>query len=200
MTAVLAVAPPRGWTWRFRVGPPGSLLYVATLSVIGVALEFSSRSSDLWGAALLWLLVGSVWLVRFGIAVSRDPATTLRAGGRWLGVPLAFAVAIALMWSRVAFDARRELSRPALDTIAADFSGGRATQRDWVGLYPVIDYQITGNGFRFAVAEGIFDRHGYAYSTTGQPILTDANFSPVWTGARFQSIGGGWWYWTETWD
>ncbi len=180
--------------WRFRLGPPGALTYAATIVVIAAALEASSRGSDIWEIALLWLLIGGVWADRLGIALSGGHlGRTLRAWPRWLGIPLAFALAITVMWSRALFDPRRELSRAAFDAVARDLNAGQVTHHRWIGLYPTLEYQRTANGFRFVVADGVFDRHGYAYAANGEPILTEANVSPEWTGlgsSRSAADGG----------
>ncbi len=41
-------------------------------------------------------------------------------------------------------------------------------------------------------------RIGFAYSTTGQPASLDD--SPLWCCDSYESIGGGWWIWTQEWD
>jgi hypothetical protein len=77
---------------------------------------------------------------------------------------------------------------------------GGSIKRDCVGLYAIGEPEVTADGFRFVIDDSGLSRRGFAYSAAGEPELTESNYSPLWTGTQFQSIGGGWWYWTEGWD
>jgi hypothetical protein len=98
------------------------------------------------------------------------------------------------------FDARLALSRGAMDQLAVEVMAGGPTNRGWVGLYNVGDVERTANGFRFVVDDSALYRIGFAYAAAGEPELTDDNYSPLWTGATLESVGGGWWFWSEEWD
>jgi hypothetical protein len=84
--------------------------------------------------------------------------------------------------------------------MAAEVAAGGSTDRGWVGLYNVGEVERTANGLRFVLDDSLLSRHGFAYSQGGEPELTEANYSPLWTGSWFEPIGGGWWIWWEEWD
>ena len=56
------------------------------------------------------------------------------------------------------------------------------------------------NAVRFVIDDSGLYRLGFAYAPDGERKLTEANYSPLWTPATVESIGDGWWSWSESWD
>jgi hypothetical protein len=168
-----------------------------------VTFEAASRESlaTLLLAAPIWLAVGTVWLLRFAVAASRARLRmTAAEWTRWLIIPLATNLVFLLTVSDGLFAVRLAASRDAMEQLAADRTAGRSWSPGWIGLYHVSDLEPTANGFRFVVDDSALYRLGFAYSANGEPELTEENFSPLWTGAQLEAIGGGWWFWSEAWD
>ena len=188
---------------RTRVGPPGLLSILITAAAILLALDTNSRMSwtGFFLTALVWLVLAGAWFLRLIAAVAsggwRLPPTEWV---RWLVIPAALAVVFAITRTDAVFDARFSLSRGALDAMAADVMAGGAPGDGWVGLYNITEIERTANGFRFVIDDSGLGRVGFAYSPDGDPELSDDNFSPLWTGATFQPMGGPWWVWWEEWD
>jgi hypothetical protein len=97
-------------------------------------------------------------------------------------------------------DARYLASRPAMDEMAADVMRGGSTDLGWVGLFFPPAIERTANGVRFVVDEGVFQRHGYAYSPSGPPEWSEENHSPIWSPISVEPVSDGWWLWVDTWD
>ena len=173
--------------------------------MIAIVIALDADSRDSFGALLIavpiWFLLAGVWFVRFVVALGRDGSRmSVAHWARWLMIPIAMGLVFLLTRTDALFDARLSLSRGAMDVMAADVMAGGSTDRGWVGLYDVGVVERTANGFRFVVDEGWLSRQGFAYSPDGEPSLTEENYSPLWTGASLEAIGGGWWYWSEAWD
>jgi hypothetical protein len=185
------------------MGPPRVLFGVATTLAILMALDANSRQAlvMLLIAAPLWLIVAATWLVGFLVVARR---TRLRMSvadwARWVVIPVAMGLVFLLTRSHMLFDARLSLSRPALDEMAADVMAVGPTDRGWVGLYDVGTVEPTANGVRFVVDDSALYRFGLAYARDGEPELTEANYSPLWSSTGLKPLGGGWWLWTEEWD
>jgi len=119
---------------------------------------------------------------------------------RWLLVPVVMGSVFLITRTDTLFDARLALSRSAMDQMASQVMAGGSTDRGWVGLYNVGEVERTANGLRFVVDDSGLYRLGFAYSTDGEPTLTEDNYSPLWTGPWYEPLGGGLWLWTEAWD
>lgn len=203
MTGWIRPAPGPAGPSRWRVGPPGKLFSLATAVAIVIAVEASSRASLVTNliAAPVWLVIAGAWVMRFAVAASR---TRLRMPiahwTRWLVIPVAMGLVFFLARTDVLFDTRLALSRGAMDQMAADVMAGGPADRGWVGLYHVGEVERTANGLRFVVDDSGLYRLGFAWSPDGEPQLTEDNYSPLWTGATFEPVGGGWWLWSEAWD
>jgi hypothetical protein len=183
--------------------PPGVLFYLATAVAIVITLDANSRKSlgMFIIAATIWLVIAAVWLGRFALALSRsEPPMSLLQWARWLSLPFAMGLMVLVTRTDAPFDARLALSRGAMDEMAAEVISGDSAHPSWVGMYAVTELERTANGVRFVVDDSGLVRRGFAYSPEGEPELSEANYSPLWTGATFEPVGGGWWMWTETWD
>jgi hypothetical protein len=203
VTGVDAPGPVPARPSRWRVSPPGVLFYLATATAIVIALDASSRGSlgTYLIAAPIWFVIAAAWLVRFGMAAARTRLRMPTAHWtRWLMIPVAMGLAFLVTRTDVLFDTRLALSRGAMDQMAADVMAGGSADRGWVGLYDVGEVERTANGLRFVIDDSGLYRLGFAYSPDGEPRLTQDNYSPLWTGATFEPVGGGWWLWSEAWD
>jgi hypothetical protein len=185
-------------------GPPIPL-FIATLVGVGLALDGSSRESLftvlLAGVVSLGVLI--VWLPRFLSAVGRARGRlTASKWAGWLAIPLLIGTVFAVSLTEGPSDARLSMSRGALDAMAADVLAGGSTDRGWVGLYAVGRVDLTENGLRFVVNDSTLGRWGFAYSTSGEPVFIDdeEEQAGLWTGAWFDSVGAGWFRWTQEWD
>ena len=203
MTAVVSPAPARSSPWRRAVGPPGILFYLAAGIAIVIALDANSRMSFITFmiAGPIWFVIAAVWLGRFAWTVSHIQGQMAIADQvRWLVIPAAMLVVFLVTRTDAPFQTRLDLSRGALDEMAAGVMAGGTTERGWVGLYNIGEVERTANGLRFEVDDSWLYRLGFAYSAEGEPKLTEDNYSPLWAGTGIRSIGGGWWLWTEEWD
>jgi hypothetical protein len=183
--------------------PPGRVFFLVTFIAIVLAIDANSReslSTAFLFALPLWVGLALVWLYRFVAAVRSGVRIGPADWVRWLAVPLAMGAVFLLTRTSFFIDARYEASRPGMDEMAADIMSGGTTERGWVGLYFPTAIERTANGVRFVVDEGIFQRHGYAYSPNGPPEWSEENFSPVFYPFSVQPLGDGWWLWVEAWD
>ena len=186
-------------------GPPGLALTAFAVAAVLLALDGSSRRSlgVMLLSAPLWLGVAVVWLLRFLAAANaarwRFPVSVW---ARWAFIPVALGAVSIVAFTEVPFEARLALSRGAMDQMAAEVAAGGSANRGWVGLYDTGTVLRTENGVRFVVDDSSLGRWGFAYSTSGEPIFIDdeEEDAGLWTGAWFESIGGGWWKWTQAWD
>ena len=121
---------------------------------------------------------------------------------RWLAILLIMGAAFLVTRTDYLADLRLSLSRPAMNDLATDVMSGDTGHHGWVGLYDVGKVDLTENGFRFVVADSGLSRWGLAYSPAAEPIFIDdeEEDAGLWTEPRFESIGDGWWRWTEGWD
>lgn len=203
MTATAGWPPAEVRTRRSRGGPPGVVSYLATAVAILIAVDASSRDS-LWmfliGAAV-WVAIAVVWVTRFARAASRSELRRpLATWVRWMAIPLVMGIVFVIGLSGMLFDARFDMSRGALDQMAAEVMAGGQTQRGWVGLYDIGEVERLENGLRFVVDDSGLYRFGFAYSPDGEPAQSTVENYGLWTGAWFEPLGGGWWLWTEAWD
>jgi hypothetical protein len=203
MTALAGPAPLPARRHRWRGGPPGILFYVATIAGAVLALDANSRGSlgALLLAVPLWLALAVVWLIRFVTAARR---TRLRMSAtdwfRWLAIPIVMGFVFLVTRTDAVVNARFDLSRGSMDQVATEVMSGGSTDPGWVGLYDVSEVQATANGMRFVIEDNGFSRRGFAYSPDGEPVLTEENYSPIWTDTTFKPAGGNWWFWSESWD
>jgi len=184
---------------------PGIVFYSVTLGALVLAVDANTRGSLdlLLVTAPIWLAIAIVWVLRLLLAGGRARWRLSAAEwARWLVIPLAMGGVFAITRTDALINARLDLSRGAMDAMAADVLAGGPTNRGWVGLYDVGAVDVTGNGLRFVVDAGALGRWGFAYATAGEPVFIDdeEEAAGLWTGARFESIGGGWWRWIEEWD
>ena len=180
-------------------GPPGIRFWAATLLVVVLALDANSRGS-FPSLLVIGPLIGItvVWLIR----AARAPwqVTTIRDRARWLAIPAFLVLVFGLTRSDLLKDARFNLSRGALDDMAADVMAGGPLGRGWVGLYSVDNVERTANGFRFVLADNGLSRIGLAYAPSGEPLESEANFDPLWQPAEFEHLDGPWWWFAQGWD
>jgi len=152
-------------------------------------------------AAAIWTILAGVWFAQFWIAQApgRRPMTR-QDRFRWLAIPVALGLVFALTRTDAVKEARFGLSRGALDEMAANVMAGGPLERGWVGLYDVGTVERTANGFWFVLADDGLARIGIAYAPTGEPIESDANYSPLWQAALFEHLDGPWWAFAQGWD
>ena len=194
----LAFRPGTLSIWDRAGGAPGIVFLLLVVAAIVVAIDANTRSS--LGAFLValpaWMAIALVWSLRMGIGISqrglRMPATHWV---RWLSIPVAMGTVFALTRTDALFDLRFELSRPALDAMAADVLGGGPEGRGWVGLYEVGRVEVAPKGLRFVIDRS-FGRIGLAWSPDSDPQAAD---SGTWCCATYEPMGDGWWYWYEPW-
>ena len=196
--------PPPPSAPRGQSRAPGAIFYLVTGIAILIAVDASSRRS-LWVfvvGGVVWILIAAVWCIRLASTASRSGLQMPAARWvRWLAIPVAMGLVFVVGLSGMVFGARFAASRGALDQMAAEVTAGGSTERGWVGLYDVGQVERTANGFRFVIDDSGLSRIGVAYSTGGEPVFTEDNYSPLWEGPfGFESLGGGWWLWAEEWD
>jgi hypothetical protein len=199
-TGPSATAPttPKGYG---MVGPPGILFYLATIAAIVLAVDANSRASfsTFLLVAPVWLVLAAIWIVRFVVAVStKRLRPSIGQLARWLAIPVAMGLVFAVTRTDALFDARLSLSRAGMDQVAAEVIAGGSTDRDWIGLYGVSSVEKTANGLRFVIDDSGLFRIGFAYAPEGQPA--PGGDDPLWCCDEYESVGGGWWLWTESWD
>jgi hypothetical protein len=111
---------------------------------LGIALIFA------WsGLVLLWGLRLCVALARLRLRVP------LRDWPRWLHFPLVASVMVLAIWANAPLRLGFALSRPAIDRAVRDVRAGKLDPSSihWLGIYPVSDAQVEGDGFSMAVAD-----------------------------------------------
>lgn len=160
-----------------------------------MGLWVSSIQSDAgrWGTELVWIALAGVWGVRIvGAALVARLRFRVVEWIRWLAVPAILGVVFAITQSGAPFDVRLSLSRAGMDRTAAEVMAGGATDREWIGLWPVENVERIPGGMRFIVMGGGFiDRWGFAYSDTGdRPPIMDGEDG-------YEHLDGNWWIWTD---
>jgi hypothetical protein len=177
--------------------------YLVTLGAILIALDANSRSSFwlLLITAAIWLILATVWLIRFVVAIRVNRGHMSPAiWARWLVIPLALGLVFGITRTDAVKDSRFDLSRGALDQMANDVMAGGSLDRGWVGLYNVGTAERTANGFWLVIDDSGLGRWGYAYSPDGEPKESETNYHPLWTGAWFEHVDGPWWIFQQAWD
>jgi len=205
MTATTQVAPPgRTLAALWRVGPPGLVFYALTLLAVLLALDANSRQSlsALLVVVPIWFGVAAAWTLRLILAGQRAGWRLAPVDwSRWLLIPLIMGAVFLVTRTDVLVEARLDLSRGAMDAMAADVMAGGTLDRGWVGLYDVGAVVLSENGLRFVVDDSGLGRWGFAYSTSGAPVFIETEDEQYdWQGLAFDPIGGGWWRWTEQWN
>jgi hypothetical protein len=203
-TGGAAAELPKAAAPRRAMGPPGVLFYAMVVGAILLAIETNTRQSLglLMLAVPVWCGIAGVWLIRLLIAL-RDTRGRMPAKHwiRWLAIPLAMGLVFTVTRTDTLVQARFDLSRGALDSMALDIEGGGSLERGWVGLYNVGTAERTANGFWFVIDDSGLGRWGLAYSPDGEPQVTEENFgNGLWTGAWFEHLDGPWWIFQQEWD
>lgn len=174
------------------LGPPGILMIAATAVVVVLWIEASSRYSMIGGTLSLLVvgLIGLIWLIRFVAAgVKTRGRMSSRSWVCWLIVPALLIGAEVLTAFDVPFQARLALSRPAMDRVAVEIIAGGTTDRDWIGMWPVLLVEPIDGGVMFLIeGSGFLDKVGLAYSVSGPP-------ADPWGDIEYTDVGGGWWQW-----
>lgn len=145
--------------------------------------------------ALVWLLLGALWIVLLVLDI-RDrrpsPAT--------LVVPVLVIATAAFAVSGSALQMRFDLARPALqdavDSMPAD--DDYVLGPGLVGTYAITSMERVPGGVILseAIGDSFVDDAGFAYLPAGPtPELENGSFeNPQW-----HDLGGGWWSWTASW-
>jgi hypothetical protein len=195
------VTSPELRTSSGPLGPPGVLIYLATAAAIALAIDANSRGSFslFLLVAPVWILLAGIWFVRFvGAASTKQLRSSVWHWARWLAIPIAMGLVFAVTRTGALFDTRLALSRDAMDQVAAEVMAGGSTDRDWIGMYDVSGVEQTTNGLRFVIDDSGLYRLGFAYAPEGQP--GPGGDDPLWCCEEYESVGGGWWLWTQSWD
>ncbi len=202
-TGWTAVEMPNAVAPRKALGPPGVLSYAAVVGAILLALDTISRESLglLLVTVPIWLGLAGIWFVRL-LMTLRETRGRMPAAHwvRWLAIPIALGMAFAVTRTDTLVQARFDLSRGALDSMARDIEAGGSMDRGWVGLYSVGATERTANGFWFVIDDSGLGRWGLAYSPGGEPKESEDNYSGLWTGAWFEHLDGPWWIFHQSWD
>lgn len=189
-----------GWFAQRLLRPPGwpmlaCLTLLALLALVSVSVPGGYFAVDLlayFGLAVL----GLVWLMRLVLAIAAAVyyRHAMVRAWRWAVVPVAIAVVIVLVRARVPLRLRFELSRGALDRLAARVVSGTVDPNDvtghWVGTYPVERVERLPGGMRFLVrGAGFFHIGGFAYSPGQAPPVVGEDY--------YHHITGPWYAWIE---
>jgi hypothetical protein len=142
-------------------------------------------------------VIGLVWFV---VAVRR----ALREHGRCIGwhllsrsilfQPLLLGLVFVLAFFGVAFRARFEISRPALERYVKAITEKqfRQSKVEWIGALRVTEVDRAGDSVRFITGPCMFDDCGIAYSASGvepQRVGEDT----------YVRISETWWHWRRSW-
>jgi hypothetical protein len=181
--------------------PPGIVFYLAVGLAVLVGIDASSLRS--FGGRLLtemiWWPLAAIWGVRLlGAAYVARLRFRVAEWVRWLGAPLILGA--VYVWTQSGdgpFATRLALSRSAMDQAAAEIIAGGSTDRDWIGLWPVLYAERLRGGMRFEVSGcGFIDGCGFAYSTSGSRTdITDPEETDT-----YEHLDGNWFFWTSPFD
>ena len=164
------------------------------LSAWAVSVPGSYFSASLL-LPLVWFVLAIVWTgwVIY-IAALHRLAFSRREVVRLLWAPLLGVIAVAVVESGVAFDARYAASKGAMNTVAREISAGSRSPQgiQRIGLWDVEKVERVRGGMRFLVdGTGFLDPVGFAYSPRGKPPIIGEDF--------YEHLDGPWWIWTESW-
>ena len=178
---------------RDWAGPPGIAFNLATSGLVALSLYTSSVPNAGFGEILTMLLLwgpfGVIWLFRMVAAldaVERGRRVSVR---RWLAIPLAFTLIVAAVSADLPFRARFELSRPALDGLAAKVMSADplVSTEGQVGLFSYHDLKSVPGGVLLFV-DGPGQNRGIAWFS-GPPHEPDP--STPWI---YEPLEGPWFY------
>jgi hypothetical protein len=143
-------------------------------------------------AAIALAVLSLAWLLDLAASWTNERRRTARArqlrGVIMLVVATGTFGAVAL---DLPFTVRLALSRPAMDSVAAEILAGGTAERSWIGLWPVAHIEAFDGGMSFFIdGSGFMTRVGLAYSPGVAPPDPDGDLEYV-------DLGRGWWRWTE---
>jgi hypothetical protein len=187
-----------------RPDPPGAFLlwpaiYFVTVGSLLLGLYSTSVPNWYFGLAFLTFVtcvaIAGFWAYGFGTTINnargRLPARVLL---RWVGIPVAGYLSIALVFFNVPATVRFDLSRQAMENAAAvRLYSGSVYGAGWIGLMPVDEVRLDEDGTVIFIvnSDGLFGGCGYAYNPKASPTDDGAGL----TG----QIAPGWWTWCEPW-
>ena len=142
------------------------------------------------GAIALAMPIALVWFVGFAILAFKQRG---RFGftqlARWLGIPLAGVLTLALLAAGLPLRARFELSRAALEDVARRVQAGEtlrdSTPAGWYTIDGAYVDDEDGGVYLPVEGSGLFTDCGFLYLPTGQPMAS----RQMW----FAPIDGPWW-------
>ena len=109
-----------------------------------------------------------------------------------MGLPAVVIATHYAFLSPLPFEARLAGSRAGMEEAAVEVMAGPNASPGWIGLYPVERIDRYEKGFRFLISgSGFLEPIGFAYVSEGQPPIVGED--------RYEPMGDGWWYWTESW-
>jgi hypothetical protein len=181
-----------------RGAPPGWLFYLVT--VVAVLVVFEAVSQPAMGTAMLgaaaFISVGLAWVLRLVRVAHRGRLRATRADAlRWLGVPVILVLAYLAAESDVVTAVRFEVSRGAMDALAADVMAGRQRPPGLVGLYGVRRIEDNEDSVRVVVGGVMFDDVGFEWFA--DPDITRREAEQRCR-CEYAPLGGGWWSVTQT--
>jgi len=191
------------WTPSYRWAAWGAAAFYSLAAIYGVWLSSGPEYGSIDGllfvgvAFYLGIPVALIWTVAIAVrSISRRSFPALRDLAPWLTALAAGLIAIGIVSSGVAFTARFDLSRGAMDRFAKEVVAaprGTTFSNRWVGLYHASSIQsFPGGGMRFlAGSDGFLDDEGFAYSPRGEP--------PMLGEYSYTHLSGPWYYWHQSW-
>jgi len=130
-----------------------AVAFLFVLTWIDVSPPFPYRGPSIvlivvWvGFALFWVgkLIAELFQLRFRIPIRTWP--------RWLHFPLMVSIMVLAIWTNAPLRLGFAVSRPAIDRVVRDVRAGKRDPSTihWLGIYPISDARMEGNGFSIAV-------------------------------------------------
>ncbi len=194
---------PQRWNGgSARPDPPGAFLLwpvVYFVTVVSLVAGLYSTSLPGWDSGLVFVAgcacvaIAGFWVFSFATTISKAPGRLPdRVLLRWVGVPLMGYLSLALVFFNVPATARFDLSRSAMEKVAAvRLSPGSVYGQRWIGLMPVDEVRLDEDGTVIFIVNsgGSFGGCGYAYNPHASPTDERAGISG--------QVAPGWWTWCE---
>ena len=147
-------------------------LYAITAAALAGGLVGSSVPGGNFGmmvpAGLACAFIGVGWLIALVIVVEGQHGRLSGRGAvRWLAIPLAGVLSLALVVTNAPLRARFELSHAALDRAAARLESGRPLDSSSIGQFSVVNAWVNSPGesiFQISDGDPLFGACGLAHT------------------------------------
>lgn len=142
-------------------------------------------------------VIGVIWFATAVVRAlrARDCSLLRRLLSRnVLFQPIFLGTVFLLASYGLAFRARFELSRPALERYAIAITDEQLlhSEAKWIGALRIKEVDRAGDSIRFITGACFFDDCGVAYSPSGaEPLRVGED--------RYKRISATWWYWRRSW-